>query len=333
MHSPMPVYTSDDLMRCKPDSGCTCAWYSTAEIVCRGECIGEHDICPWLMVCRCINPENTEKRGRQLERLVLDQPPDVQTSPVAVSRHRIRLGEYDIRQERDQEAIRRIADSIRERGLFAPPGGVAAKDGHIDLLMGHNRVLAVLSILEWSEIPIRVFHWWSAGQATDRWARKIAAFQENTIREQMTFDEEVRLVHAYWRETGQTVREIAVRFHMSRSWVQERINWGRSIATVETNKPDKNRPQEPAKPARIESTAAQLYAAASEKADRSESDERKSAAPERVTFSVQEINTWIDALKTKGIAIADGDDIKKRWRNTINNLVLYSGQRKGRKHK
>ena len=54
---------------------------------------------------------------------------------------------------------------------------------------------------------------------------------------------------------------------------------------------------------------------------------------ERITFSVHEIDTWIDALKTKGIAIADGDDIKKRWRNTINNLMLYSGQRKGRKQK
>ena len=52
----------------------------------------------------------------------------------------------------------------------------------------------MLSVLNWPTVPVRIFHW-SGG---DDWGRKIAAFQENALRQQMSFDEEVALVHTCW---------------------------------------------------------------------------------------------------------------------------------------
>lgn len=325
-------YTSDDLMRCEPQAGCKgCAWHDTAEIVCRGVCIGERDICPWLMVCRCVNPDMGQKRGKQLERLALEQPPDVHLAPVSITRHRIRLGEYDIRQGRDHEIIRQIAASIAEHGLFSAPGGVAAEDGYIDLLMGHNRVLAVLSLLEWQDIPIRIFHWWGNDQAAGRWARKIAAFQENAVRQQMTFDEEVRLVYSYWLETGQTVREIADRFKMSRSWVQERISWGRSLSAPA--KGEQNKVATADQAASIELPLAHTYTLTFEERaqpDPSESPESQVAAPKRITFPRSEVEDWLGALVSRGIIVPDDQSLREQFRIAMN---IYTSSYGGEKTK
>lgn len=220
------TYTHDDLMKCDPLPGCQgCEWRPIAESVCSGNCIGPHNICPWLLVCRCLNPDMSPSRGHQLERLVMQQPPPIQVASVSIPKRWIRLGEYEIRQKRDEETIRQIAASILDNGLFSPPGGVVTPSGHIDIIMGSNRTLAVTSLLNWDAVPVRIFHWWG----NDVWERKIAAFQENMLRQQMSFDEEVALVYSYWRQTGLTVREIATHFRMSKSWVQERITWGKRL--------------------------------------------------------------------------------------------------------
>ena len=116
----------DDLMRCDPPAGCQgCGWRPVAEEVCRGVCIGEQSICPWLLVCRCANPEGSASRGRSLERLVLEQPASVQVASADIPKRWVRLGEYEIRQRRSEETVRQIASSIAGNGLFSPPGGVA----------------------------------------------------------------------------------------------------------------------------------------------------------------------------------------------------------------
>jgi len=220
------VYDCDDLMKCQPPPGCEgCEWRPLAEQVCRGVCISDQSVCPWLLSCRCLNPDASSRRGHQLERLTMQQPPSVQVASLPIPRDLIRLGEYEIRRKRSPEVIRQIASSIADNGLFSPPGGVAATDGYIDIIMGSNRTLAVTSLLDWAQVPVRVFHWWG----NDVWERKVAAFQENTLRQQMTFEEEVALVYSFWQQTGETVREIAKRFRMSKSWVQERITWGKRV--------------------------------------------------------------------------------------------------------
>ncbi len=173
------AYTADDLMKCDPQPGqCErCAWSPLAEELCTGTCIGD-SICPWLMVCQCLNPNLASGRGHQLERLVLQQPPVVQVTPVGILASRLRMDSYDIRLRRDAENVQAIAESIVVDGLFAPPGGVASADGHIDVIMGHTRVLAMRDVLSWTQIPMRIFHWWGD---TD-WDRRARAFKENGLR-------------------------------------------------------------------------------------------------------------------------------------------------------
>ena len=119
------MYAVDDLMRCDPPAGCQgCGWQRVAEEVCRGVCSGEQSICPWLLVCRCANPERSDSRGRSLQRLVLEQPASVQVAPVDIPKRWVRLREYEIRQRRSEETIRQIAASIASNGLYSPLGGV-----------------------------------------------------------------------------------------------------------------------------------------------------------------------------------------------------------------
>jgi ParB-like chromosome segregation protein Spo0J len=217
-----------------------------------------------------------ERRGTHLARLVAEQPPAARLAVVTVPSDLIRLGEYEIRHGRDEQAIKELAHSIHDNGLFAPPGGIAAPSGHIDILMGNSRVLAMTSLLNWREIPVRVFHWW--GDST--WDRVIAAFQENTVRRQMTFEEEVAVVYTYRQQTGETVREMARRFRKSKSWIHERVSWGKRVYG------DRPVPKAPA----LRDDARSL---------------KREQAP-RVTLRQSEVKAWLDQLQELGVV--PGDD-------------------------
>ena len=289
----MPTHTSDDMMKCDPPAGCAgCDWSSIAERLCSGRCIDERNICPWLLACRCLNPEMGSNRGMQLERLVMRQPASVQVAAVAIPKDLIRLGEYEIRQNRDEGTIRQIAASILDNGLFSPPGGVATQIGHIDILMGSNRTLAVTSLLGWTEVPVRIFHWWG----NNIWERKIAAFQENSIRQQMTLDEEVALIYAYWQQTGMTIRDIAKRFQKSKSWIQERIAWGKRIYG------DNTVPSMPVVEVDLESM--------------------KRRQPPRITLPKSEVRTWLSQIHDLGIAPGNGHgNVRDDLRQTMQVLI------------
>jgi hypothetical protein len=208
----------------------------------------------------------------------MQQPPSTQVTSVPIPKRWIRLGEYEIRQKRDEETIRGIAASVVDNGLFAPPGGVATPSGHIDILMGGNRTLALTSLLDWDAVPVRVFHWWG----NDVWGRKIAAFQENTLRQQMSFDEEVALVYSYWRQTELPVREIAAHFRMSKSWVQERITWGKRLYRNE-DVPHKG-------PVRLDLAKV------------------RRRQPNRITLYKSEVEGWLLQLAELGITLGNGHD-------------------------
>ncbi len=215
---------TDDCLNCPYEAG-EQRWAELAEEVCSGTCIGD-SICPWLMVCRCLNPDMSNRVGQRLERLVLSAPLEVQVKPVGMPVRFLRLdGRYDVRRQRSQEAIEELARSIVAEGLFAPPGGVAAPDGFLDVVMGITRTQALLALGE-RIVPVRVFHFWG-DTPVDRLVR---AFQENAIRQEMTWDEEVRLVYRVWVETGRpSVRKLAGRLGKGRTWVHERLQWGQKL--------------------------------------------------------------------------------------------------------
>jgi len=280
------AYTADDLMKCDPQPGqCErCVWGPLCEELCPGTCIGD-SICPWLMVCQCLNPDMDSGRGHQLERLVLQQPPVVQVTPVGILASRLRMDSYDIRLRRDAENVQAIAESIVMDGLFAPPGGVASADGHIDVIMGHTRVLAMRDVLSWTQIPMRIFHWWGD---TD-WDRRARAFKENGLRRNMDFDEEVALVYGYWRETRQSVRQVARFFGMGRTWAHERIAWGKKVIGEA--------------PAGIGNIGAIGAVGVSDDNNSSGACQCKRTYPRRVTLPAAEVREWLDRIQRAGITI------------------------------
>jgi len=286
----MAVYKADDLMQCNPPAGCAgCAWSPVAEEVCSGVCIGEHAICPWLMACRCVNPDRSARRGHYLERLAMQQPPAVQVAPVDVPRSRIRVGEYEVRMGRDEKLVQGIARSIVENGLFAPPGGVAAEDGYVDIIMGTTRVLAMVGVLNWSTVPVRVFHWWG----DDTWARKAMAFQENALRKQLTFDEEVALVYGYWRATGKSLRAMAKFFGMSKSWVEERVRWG-----------------------------VRMFEDRALPAGQSLAERRRAERVKRVSFTADEVRKFLGLLRAVGVDVSPDGNLRTAWEKALRELEV-----------
>jgi len=282
----------DDLRTCSDDClNCPYRWAELAEEVCSETCIGD-SICPWLMVCRCLNPNMSDRVGHRLERLVLSAPLEVQVRPVGVSVRFLRLdGRYDVRRRRSQEAVEELAQSIVTEGLFAPPGGVAAPDGFLDVVMGITRTRALLALGE-RVIPIRVFHFWGDTPVD----RLVKAFQENAIRQEMTWDEEVRLVYRVWVETGRpSVRKLAGRLGKGRTWVHGRLQWGQKLwgeGPPSTPSPGPSRPSR--QPSR--------------------------SRPRGVYLTIGEVRSW---LQTLGVP-ADGEspaELREALRKALADLV------------
>jgi len=245
------------------------------------------------MVCRCLNPDQDAGRGQRLERLVLEQPAAIQVAPVSIHVSRLRTDNYDIRKRRAPERVRDIAESIVFDGLFAPPGGVASADGYIDILMGHTRILAMRDMLGWEEIPVRIFHWWGDSD----WDRRARAFKENGLRQNMDFDEEVALVYGYWRESGQSVRQVARFFGMSPSWAHERIAWGkRGIGVGDRDN------------------------GTGDDGDGSSPHCRRRTYPPRITLPADEVKEWLNCLHRAGIPVPN--DCEKPSAETLRAAML-----------
>lgn len=141
---------------------------------------------------------------------VLSPAPDLHERVQRVPLDRIRPCSLQPRKDFSAEALRELADSIREQGIVQPLI-VRERGGHFELIAGERRWRAA-QLLQLPEVPIIV------RQADDRAVLELALI-ENLQRENLNAIEEA---HGYEQLAGQfklTQEEIAVKVGKSRAVV------------------------------------------------------------------------------------------------------------------
>jgi ParB family chromosome partitioning protein len=142
--------------------------------------------------------------------VVLPPAPDLLERVQRVPLDRIRPCSLQPRKDFSAEALRELADSIREQGIVQPLI-VRERGGHFELIAGERRWRAA-QLLQLSEVPIIV------RQADDRVVLELALI-ENLQRENLNAIEEA---HGYEQLAGQfqlTQEEIALKVGKSRAVV------------------------------------------------------------------------------------------------------------------
>jgi ParB family chromosome partitioning protein len=142
--------------------------------------------------------------------VVLSPAPDAHERVQRVPLDRIRPCPLQPRKDFSAEALRELADSIREQGIVQPLI-VRERGGHFELIAGERRWRAA-QLLQLPEVPIIV------RQADDRAVLELALI-ENLQRENLNAIEEA---HGYEQLTGQfqlTQEEIAAKVGKSRAVV------------------------------------------------------------------------------------------------------------------
>jgi ParB family chromosome partitioning protein len=142
--------------------------------------------------------------------VVLSPMPDLHERVQRVPLDRIRPCSLQPRKDFSAEALRELADSIREQGIVQPLI-VRERGGHFELIAGERRWRAA-QLLQLPEVPIIV------RQADDRAVLELALI-ENLQRENLNAIEEA---HGYEQLAGQfqlTQEEIAVKVGKSRAAV------------------------------------------------------------------------------------------------------------------
>ncbi|MGA3143371.1 MAG: ParB/RepB/Spo0J family partition protein [Verrucomicrobiota bacterium] len=142
--------------------------------------------------------------------VVLSPAPDLHERVQRVPLDRIRPCSLQPRKDFSAEALRELADSIREQGIVQPLI-VRERGGHFELIAGERRWRAA-QLLQLPEVPIIV------RQADDRVVLELALI-ENLQRENLNAIEEA---HGYEQLTGQfqlTQEEIAAKVGKSRAVV------------------------------------------------------------------------------------------------------------------
>jgi ParB family chromosome partitioning protein len=141
---------------------------------------------------------------------VLSPAPDLHERVQRVPLDRIRPGSLQPRKDFSAEALRELADSIREQGIVQPLI-VRERGGHFELIAGERRWRAA-QLLQLPVVPIIV------RQADDRAVLELALI-ENLQRENLNAIEEA---HGYEQLAGQfqlTQEEIALKVGKSRAVV------------------------------------------------------------------------------------------------------------------
>lgn len=215
------IICSNDCLSCPYLSVDGRTWKSVAEEVCSSDCISDRAVCPWLMVCRCVNPLARDDVGRRLERLAESPAAAVAT---VIAADRVVLPPNGVRQQRSEDAVTELQQSIGRHGLLSPPVGIARPDGTVEIISGVTRVMALLR-LGWSGIPVRILHLWNP----DPTRILVIGFQENAVRTEMTWSDQVRAVERIWEDLGRpTVRRLAAVLGKSTYWVHQRLIAARS---------------------------------------------------------------------------------------------------------
>ena len=146
--------------------------------------------------------------------VVLSPAPDLHERVQRVPLDRIRPCPLQPRKDFSAEALRELADSIREQGIVQPLI-VRERGGHFELIAGERRWRAA-QLLQLPEVPIIV------RQADDRAMLELALI-ENLQRENLNAIEEA---HGYEQLAGQfqlTQEEIAVKVGKSRAVVANAV--------------------------------------------------------------------------------------------------------------
>ena len=227
------MYGLDDLRTCKddclrcPHSVSGQQWSAFVGEVCTGECIGSY-VCPWLMVCRCLNPHLTGQVASRLAQIASSQPQS--HFPALVPVKYVQVWENGIRRYRSAEDIAILQEAIARSGLVSYPIGVALRDtAKILVFAGITRLEAIIG-LGWKNIPVRVLHL----QAVNDIQLLIGALQENVVRREITWEEQCRAVHRIWEGLGKpSVRALAQHLGKPRTWVARRLEAARNLEVGE----------------------------------------------------------------------------------------------------
>jgi ParB family transcriptional regulator, chromosome partitioning protein len=139
----------------------------------------------------------------------------------------VRLDQIDRREDQprehfDEDALRELAESIRQRGLLQPPTVRAKGDGRYEIVMGERRWRALQRLQDgaggWREVQVRLV------DETDDDEAFIDAMAENINRQDMRPMEEAR---GYGRliDGGRTVADVAALFGKQ----PEQVAWRLSL--------------------------------------------------------------------------------------------------------
>lgn len=207
----------DDCRRCPFIDQEDTPWSEVLREVCSGECVSNF-VCPFLMTCRCLNPRQQDSIGNRLERIATAASV-AGNLPVPVPANLVRLWEGNVRR-RSEEDVLEIREAISKRGLLSFPLGIASRrTWSIEVVAGVTRYLAIAG-LGWPQIPIRVIHVWDLNDLD----LLLCAFQENIIRREMSWREQVEVVRTIWERTGHpSVRILAKMLGKSPTWTFRRL--------------------------------------------------------------------------------------------------------------
>ena len=126
------------------------------------------------------------------------------------------IGEYDIREEMDQDHIDDIAESFEKDGQWNPIIVRPRDDGRYDVVSGHYRTAAARQ-LGWDEIEANV-------KNVEDDEADFLALKTNLIREGMEPVEEGKVLNEIMEHYDYSQRELAEEVGKSRSWVRERLS-------------------------------------------------------------------------------------------------------------
>lgn len=128
---------------------------------------------------------------------------------------KIHIGEQQLREVAEDDALAELAEDIAARGLLQPIGLKPLPNGEFQLLFGSRRLLAHRRLGR-ATILARLLD-----SAEDE--VKAVALAENIHRSQLTLEEEVEAVCYLHGDGKHSIEHIASILHKSRSWVLNRL--------------------------------------------------------------------------------------------------------------
>jgi ParB family chromosome partitioning protein len=132
-----------------------------------------------------------------------------------ISLDRVHIGEFDVRDEREEEHVKEIAESLNSDGQWNPIIVRPSENGDYDLIAGHTRYRAAKS-LGWETLEATV-------KDVGHDEAMELALKTNLKRKSMSKLEEGKVVNQILDEESLTEQELADQIGKSSSWVNDRI--------------------------------------------------------------------------------------------------------------